>query len=294
MDSLSCLPQEIINEILKLVPFKHLLEKCSDEEGYFFPTIDKFIKEVYLTEEAMFKHEYLHQLDFLLRRTIYNHAIEDIIDKIALKYARDYMKFVDDHGGIINSKKYIEETPISLIKFRVKTTLYEGYDQVKIVQDDIINKSDGRWYYFTGSYGFTNGRGGIINSKKYIEETPISLFSVKTTIYEDYDQVKIVQDDIINKSRGRYDFTDGPYSQMSKEIADAISRLLRSNILHRGCPFATYPYVFHRLHYKSIEIIKVFYPHGFICAKNVKTVDEELELIDKNYPHEETVLMKYL
>ncbi len=81
---------------------------------------------------------------------------------------------------------------------------------------------------------------------------------------------------------------------MEPKIEYAISGLLRRNILHCGSPFATYPYVFHRLHYKSIEIIKVFYPHGFICAKNVKTVDEELELIDKDYPHEETVLMKYL
>ena len=81
MASFYSLPQEIINLIFKRVPI-YAFRKCKDRQGNYFPIIDQFIKDMYITEEAILKSENFKQIDHLLRKTIYKSSIEDMIKKL--------------------------------------------------------------------------------------------------------------------------------------------------------------------------------------------------------------------
>jgi hypothetical protein len=224
MASFYCLPQEIIINILKDVPI-YAFRKCRDRKGNYFPIIDQFIKDKYISEEELFKSKNFLQLDYLLRKTIYKLSIEDMIKKLTLSYTQDYMKYVDDYGGIISYSKYIKGTPVSLIIFRIKRIIWGRSDKLII----------GKYTLFYDEEYYTDYNVGLSHSHA---QFPYHL---------DY-------------------------------IWKRLSGMLEETIL------ASSMYKKQEVHYESIEIVKMFYPHGFVIEKT----------FDTDSPHEETVLMKYL
>ena len=211
MASFDCLPQEIIIKIFKDIPI-YAFRKCKDRQGNYFPIIDQFIKDMYISEEAIFKSENFKQIDHLLRKTIYKSSIEDMIKKITLSYTQDYMKYVDDYGGIISYSKYIKETPVSLIVFRFKGLKSGKSDEVLIINKYCLTHGEDHFSY---SYD---------GESKYSGEKRYYLYTIS--------------------------------NMLSHEL----------------------------IYYKSIEIVKIFYPYGCVIAKP----------FDRSSPHEETILMKYL
>jgi hypothetical protein len=146
MASFYSLPQDIINNIFKMVPI-YAFSKCKDMQGYYFPIIDQFIKDVYISEEAVIDDKKFLQLDYLSRKTIYESSIEDMIKKLTLSYAQDYIKYVDDYGDNMKYSKCIKGTPTSLIVFRIKTS--QPHESHVVLFEDYCE-----WYenddYFSG------------------------------------------------------------------------------------------------------------------------------------------------
>jgi len=221
MASFYCLPQEIIINILKDVPI-YAFRKCKDRKGNYFPIIDQFIKDKYISEEALFKSKNFLQLDYLLRKTIYKSSIDDIIKKLTLSYTQDYMKYVDEYGGIISRSKYIKGTPVSLIIFRIKTFILGKSETLLII-----------------------GKYTLPYDEKYYEYYYVGLSHAQAPYHLD-------------------------------SIWKMLSGILEGTILSSM-------YKKQEVHYESIEIVKIFYPHGFVIDK----------VFDTDSPHEETVLMKY-
>jgi hypothetical protein len=227
-----CLPQEIINNIFKMVPI-NAFSKCKDKKGNYFPIIDQFIKDMYISEEAIINDKNFSQLDYLLRKTIYKSSIEDMIKKLTLSYTQDYMKYVDEYGGVINRSKCIKGKSISLIVFRITTS--QPHDSFVVLFDDSCYWHENDEFFGGHScYWYENDEFFWGHSCENVHEYTHfnSLFNILTqTIY-----------------RNRRNKKDG-------------------------------------IHYESIEIVKMFFPHGF----------EITELFDKLFsPPEETILMKYL
>lgn len=222
MDSFLSLPQEIINQILMLVPF-HMFRKCKDEKGDYFPIIDQFVKETYISEYAMFKTEYFLHLDYLFSETIYKSYIKDIVDKITLSYTHDFMKLIEEHRSIIKSDEYIDGTPVSLIVFCIKQLKF-GKTIENLLVPRIIRGSDSFIKY---------GAGGASFHQYCLDEIQKQLSSMLL-----------------------------------------LTILLVNKYVNKIC----------EIQYKSIEIVKIFYPHGF----------DKQKFYDTTSPLEETVLIKYL
>jgi hypothetical protein len=228
MDSFDCLPQDIINNIFKMVPI-YAFSKCKDMQGYYFPIIDQFIKDVYISEEAVIDDKKFLQLDYLSRKTVYKSSIEDIIKKLTLSYAQDYIKYVDDYGDNVKYSKCIIGTPISLIVFRIKTSQpHESHV--------VLFEKDCEWYENDDDFWGSSG-----------------------SHFKDVD-----------KELHQYHL-----DSISTMLFYVLSQTIYRSRLHRKTG----------IHYESIEIVKIVFPHGFVKEN----------LFDEFYkPHEETVLMKYL
>jgi hypothetical protein len=140
----SSLPEEIKYKIFKYTPIE-VIRNGKDYRGFYYPIIDKFIKDTYITEDALFDRKNILPIEYLLRDPFYKLSVENLIYKITHSYIYDYMKLVNENGGMIIYEDYNEKKPISLIVFRYVTSpwpdIYTTYNFMNIYMHmHILNK----------------------------------------------------------------------------------------------------------------------------------------------------------